>query len=108
MVLGNQKHELKLMVPHARTLRKAREQVKCMVIDGISSRRIRNYLHRWVIWWRATTSESWHYLEILKWFVETCWDKTAATYATVLAQSFFNKLCTETFSIFGADKLCMF
>ena len=32
------------MVPHPRTLRKAREQVKSMVIDGFSSRRIKNYL----------------------------------------------------------------
>lgn len=34
------------MVPHPRTIRKAREQVKQMVIDGMSSQRIRSYLHR--------------------------------------------------------------
>ncbi len=32
-------------VPHARTLRKAREQVKWMVKDGVSPRRIISYLH---------------------------------------------------------------
>jgi len=34
------------IVPHARTLRKAREQVKWMVRDGVSPRRIISYLHR--------------------------------------------------------------
>lgn len=67
-----------------------------MVADQVSPAKIKRYLHRWVTWWRATTSENWHYLEILKWFVETCWDKTAADYATVLAQGYFNKLHTET------------
>lgn len=38
------------IVPHSRTLRKAREQVKYMVFDGVSPRRIRNYLHQWVTW----------------------------------------------------------
>ena len=39
------------ILPHARTLRKAREQIKCMVTDGISAHCIRNYLHRWALWW---------------------------------------------------------
>ena len=36
----------KTIVPHARTLRTAREQVKQMVIDGVSLGRIRSYLSR--------------------------------------------------------------
>ena len=86
------------MIPHARTLRKAREQVKCMVIDGTSAHLIRNYLHLWARWW-ATTSETWHYLEILQQFIDACWDKTAATVATTLTQAYFNKLHTETSSL---------
>ena len=35
------------IVPHPMTLRKAREQVKQMVIDGLSARRIRSYPHRY-------------------------------------------------------------
>jgi hypothetical protein len=45
-----QTHEPTHIVPHPRTLRKAREQVKYMVIDEVSPRRIRNYLQRWAAW----------------------------------------------------------
>lgn len=59
------------MVPHPRTLRKAREQVKAMVNDGVSLPRIRNYLHRFVLWWQKTSTE-WSYQNILRTFVSTC------------------------------------
>ena len=36
----------KTIVPHTRTLRNAREQVKQMVNDGVSLPRIKSYLHR--------------------------------------------------------------
>lgn len=32
--------------------REARENVKQMVTDGISFRKIRRYLHRYVMWWQ--------------------------------------------------------
>lgn len=48
--LPNQQAVLR-MVPHARTLRKAREQVKSMVVDRASPAKIRNYLARWCLWW---------------------------------------------------------
>jgi hypothetical protein len=35
----------------------------------------------------------------LQWFVDVCWDKTVARYATVLAQAYFNKLHIETSSL---------
>ena len=38
------------IVPHPRTLRKARENVKAMVNSGVSPCRIRSYLHRWSTW----------------------------------------------------------
>ncbi|AMQ26617.1 hypothetical protein ACJEHO_08595 [Legionella pneumophila] len=44
----------KTIVPRARTLRKAREQVKQMVTDGVSLRRIKSYLSRWCAWWVRT------------------------------------------------------
>lgn len=107
-VLHHQSHVPLRMIPHARTLRKARENVKWMVVDQVSPAKIKNYLHRWVTWWRATTSENWHYLEILRQFVDVCWDKTAAIYATVLAHVYFNKLHIETssllVSVFGAAR----
>lgn len=43
-------------IPHARTLRKAREQVKMMVADGASLYQIRNYLSRWLYWWLKTAT----------------------------------------------------
>ena len=72
------------IVPHSRTLRKAREQVKQMVIDGVSPRRISGYLHRWSTWW-VRTSESWEYEELLGWFLNACWaENPAAVFAAGL------------------------
>ena len=72
--------ELKRMAPHPRTFRKAREQVKLMVNDGVSPQKIRRYLHRWAMWWVRTT-ENWHYHELLEWFLNGCWDFELAAYA---------------------------
>jgi hypothetical protein len=91
----HQKCEPISIVPHPRTLRKAREQVKYMVIDGTSSRRIRNYLHRWVMWW-TTTSTTWQYQELLQRFIDVCWDSTAATYATAQACHHLKALHTRS------------
>lgn len=66
-----------------RTLRKAREQVKNMVIDEVSPRRIRNYLHRWVTWW-VNATRTWNYNELIQWFCTACFDITPATYAAGL------------------------
>ena len=82
---NNQTPALDRIVPHPRTLRKAREQVKQMVIDGLSARRIRSYLHRWALWW-VRTSQSWQYQELLGWFLEVCWDIGPAAYAAGLLQ----------------------
>lgn len=71
----HQKREQVCIVPHPRTLRKAREQVRVMVLDGLSAQRIRSYLHRWVAWW-ATTSNTWQYQELLQWFMDVCWHET--------------------------------
>lgn len=76
-------HEPIRIVPHARTLRKAREQVKYMVIDEVSPRKIRNYLHRWVTWW-VNASETWQYNELLQRFLDQCWDEKIAAYAASL------------------------
>ncbi len=63
--------------PHARTLRKARTQINVMVLDGFSARRIRSYLHRWVIWW-LRTADNWKYDELLNWLIRSCWDNNPA------------------------------
>jgi hypothetical protein len=71
--------------PHARTLRKAREQVKIMVATGFSTHRIRSYLKKWALWW-AMTSATWSSEELLHEFIKSCWDHCIAAFATVLIQ----------------------
>jgi hypothetical protein len=80
----HQTHGAFNIVPHPRTMRKAREQVKYMVIDKVSPSKIRNYLNRWVTWWQNTT-KIWDYEEIIKWFCAACFDVIlAAIYAAGL------------------------
>ena len=79
------------IVPHPRTLRKAREQVQHMVNDGVSPQRIRSYLHRWIIWW-VSTSETWGYQELLVWFLEVCRLPAPAAYAAGLYHQSVKKL----------------
>ena len=75
------------IVPHARALRKAREQVNIMVADGHSTREIRNYLRRWGMWW-VHASEVWHYQTVLQWFFQACWENSPArNYAVGLIAS---------------------
>jgi len=80
------------------SLRKARDQVKLMVIDEVSPRRIIKYLHRWVTWW-AMTSNTWQYHELLQWFIDVCWEETVAIYAGGLQQRYVKELYTRMFSL---------
>lgn len=73
------------IVPHARTLRNAREQVKQMVNDGFSTRRIKSYLSRWCSWW-VRSSQSWQYQELLGWFLQVCRDFKVVKIAITLLQ----------------------
>jgi len=77
------KNEPMRIVPHARTLRNARVQVKAMVTAGFSVHQIRTYLQQWACWW-TKTSETWQYDQILRWFIELCWEILPAAYATGL------------------------
>jgi len=67
-----QTHELLRIVPHPRTLRKARENIKAMVNDGVSLQKIKTYFRHFVIW--VNTSELWTYEELLGWFIRACWN----------------------------------
>ena len=55
-----------------------------MVIDRLSAKRIRSYLHRWILWWVRTTDYAWRYEDVLKWFLAVCWDGDVAAYADSL------------------------
>ena len=71
------------IVPHARTLRNAREQVKQMVASGVSLHRVMSYLSQWVNWW-TQTAQCWTKHELLTWFLDACWDATARNVAKAL------------------------
>lgn len=66
-------HEAVRLVPHPRTLRKARENMKWMVADGLSATKIRNYFSRWTRWW-ARTVISWNLKDLINLFISMCWD----------------------------------
>lgn len=83
IVAGHTDSLHKNIVPHARTLRNAREQVKQMVINGISARRIRSYLSRWCSWW-VKSSQSWQYKEVMEWFIQSCREAAAKDIATAI------------------------
>lgn len=79
-------------MPHARTLPNAREQVKCMVADGASRKKIRNYLSRWLYWWVRTSN--WKYEELLNQFIDACWDKSLVVIAINASPQRFTSLHT--------------
>lgn len=76
----HQMHEPIRIVPHARTLRKARENVRWMVNDGVSLQKIRNYLHRFLLWW-VQTSDTWQYDQLLTWLLDTIWEANLMAFA---------------------------
>ena len=90
------------IVPHARTLRKAREQVRLMVIDGFSTPRIKRYLNAWLVWWMRT-SQSWHYQTVLLQFIHHCRDRYIAGIAMELLLSNAREIGTPVRLVAGSD-----
>lgn len=71
------------IVPHARTLRNAREHIKQMVASGFSTLRTMGYLYQWASWW-TQTALCWTKHELLHWFLATCWDTSVSNVARTL------------------------
>jgi hypothetical protein len=67
---SNISHEPGRIVPHPRTIRNAREQVKCMVADEVSLPKIKSYLVRWSQWWARTSCE-WSTKELIHWYLKS-------------------------------------
>jgi hypothetical protein len=84
LITEGQNSEQIPIVPHARTLRNAREQARLMVIDGFSTPQIRRYLNAWLTWWVRTTSQSWSYQTVLSQFIRVCHDNRIAAIAIEL------------------------
>ncbi len=80
LLLQNQSQGALRMVPHPRTLRKARESVKWMVADGVSRPKIRRYLIRWLFWW-VNSSGIWKHEELKAQYIGSCRDPSAADFA---------------------------
>lgn len=78
------------IVPHTRTMRNAREQVRLMVIDGFSTSRIRSYLSAWLRWW-VRTSQSWNHQSLLSQFIHSCYDAKIAGIAIELLLTNYGK-----------------
>jgi hypothetical protein len=87
--IGQVTPEQQRIVPHARTLRKAREQIKQMVASGVSLRCIRSYLLAWSSWW-VQTAKCWTQNELLTWFITACWDEVVTTIAVSLLNRYIN------------------
>src|SRR3990167_8777316 len=86
-LLQNQTLGASHIVPHPRTLHKAREQVKWMVADGVSRPKIKRYLIRWLCWW-VRTSGTWNHKELSNKYIESCWTPSAAENATEFLQHY--------------------
>lgn len=76
--------------PHARTFRRAREQVKWMIEDGFSARVIQTYLLRWARWWVRTVKQ-WQVLALLNAFQAKCFDDYLKIFIEALIQERFSE-----------------
>jgi len=77
-------------VPHARTFRHAREQVKVMIESGFSTQVIQTYLIRWARWW-VLTVKTWQVLELLKSFQAKCFDDYLKIFIEALIRDRFSE-----------------
>jgi low temperature requirement protein LtrA len=72
---------------HARTFRKAREQVRLLINDGFSDTFIKKYLFRWAMWW-VEISDSWRMQKIVEEFFNHSWNiRVSAAAMTILPMS---------------------
>src|SRR5205823_2064574 len=88
-----------LIFPHARTIRKAREQVKVMVATGFLPKKIMAYLKNWALWWIKTTANTWDYQTLLSQFIKSCWQPTVAIFASELIAQHQTTLLRNSFSV---------
>lgn len=96
-IVKHQQHVALRITPHARTLRKARENIRWMVIDGLSARKIRNYFARWLRWW-VRTSTTWDFKELVEQFISQCWQEVPAAIAADVLRNYITELNTRACS----------
>lgn len=87
---NHQTHELTRIAPHPRTLRKARENVRLMVADGLSAQKIKKYFFRWAQWW-VRAANTWDFKTLIEQFVRSCWHEEAAAIAVGVLSHYLSR-----------------
>jgi hypothetical protein len=82
---------------HARTFRKAREQVRLLIADGFSTSKIKNYLIRWARWW-VEIFASWRLQKILQQFFEHSWNIQISAVAMAIMPAGITSDCRRSAS----------
>ena len=79
------------ITPHARTLRKARENVRLMVADQVSPAKIKRYFVQWARWW-VKTANIWDFQSLVEQFIMTCWQDAPANIAAAVLSTHITEL----------------
>src|SRR3990167_1841249 len=90
-IVKHQKHVALRITPHARTLRKARENVKWMVADQVSPAKIKRYFVQWASWW-VKTATVWDFQMLVEQFISMCWLEAPAAVAADVLSCYFTAL----------------
>ncbi len=93
-IVTHQQHVALRITPHARTLRKARENVRWMVTDGLSAQKTRNYFLKWARWWVKTVT-IWDFQMLVEQFISMCWHDAPVIVATDVLSSYLTGLDTR-------------
>jgi len=78
------------ITPHARTLRKARENLRLMIADQVSPAKIKRYFVQWARWW-VKTANTWVFQSLVEEFIRTCWQEPP----TLIARDVLSHYITE-------------
>ena len=79
------------ITPHARTLRKARENVRLMVADQVSPAKIKRYFVQWARWW-VKTANTWDFQSLVEQFIMACWQEAPAKIAADVLSTHITEL----------------
>ncbi|GAH09278.1 unnamed protein product [marine sediment metagenome] len=59
-----------------------------MVIDEVSLLEVRHYLYQWAGWW-VKTSGTWTREKIIRWYINSCWDRELAAIGVDVIPHYF-------------------
>ena len=79
------------ITPHARTLRKARENVRLMVAGKAHPAKIKRYFVQWARWW-VKTANIWDFQSLVEQFIMACWQEAPAKIAADVLSTHITEL----------------